>query len=114
MNLVIHSYEFLKNVPWTKELENIPNIAHAHHEKLDGSGYPLEIDGERISVQAKMIAITDVYDALTAQDRPYKKAISHEKALDIIGYEAKGSLVDSDLLDMFVEGKVYELVHEEG
>jgi len=112
LNLVIHSYEFLKNVPWTKELENIPNIAHAHHEKLDGSGYPLEIDGERISVQAKMIAITDVYDALTAQDRPYKKAISHEKALGIIGYEAKGSLIDSGLFDMFVKGKVYEIVHE--
>jgi len=109
---VIHSYEFLKNVPWTKELENIPDIVYAHHEKLDGSGYPLEIDGERISVQAKMIAITDVYDALTAQDRPYKKAISHEKALDIIGYEAKGSLIDSDLFDMFVKGKVYEIVHE--
>jgi HD-GYP domain-containing protein (c-di-GMP phosphodiesterase class II) len=111
---VIHSYDFLKNVPWTKELENIPNIAHAHHEKLDGSGYPLEIDGERISVQAKMIAITDVYDALTAKDRPYKKAMSHEKALDILGYEVKDSLLDSDLLDMFVEGKVYEIVHEEG
>ena len=59
-----------------------------------------------------MIAITDVYDALTAQDRPYKKAISHEKALDIIGYEAKGSLIDSGLFDMFVKGKVYEIVHE--
>ena len=62
-----------------------------------------------------MIAITDVYDALTAQDRPYKKAISHEKALDIIGYEAKGSLIYSDLFDlfdMFVKGKVYEIVHE--
>jgi HD-GYP domain-containing protein (c-di-GMP phosphodiesterase class II) len=94
-------------------LENIPDIAHAHHEKLDESGNPLEIDGERISVQAKMIAITDVYDALTAQDRPCKKAISHEKALDIIGYEAKGSLIDSGLFDMFVKGKVYEIVHEE-
>ncbi len=110
---VIHSYEFLKNIPWTKELENIPHIAHAHHEKLDGSGYPLEIDGERISVQAKMIAITDIYDALTAQDRPYKKAISHEKALDIIGYEVKDKVIDSDLFDMFVKGKVFEIVHEE-
>ena len=70
---VIHSYEFLKNILWTKELENILGIAHTHHEKLDGSGCPLEIDGERISVQAKMIAITDVYDALTAQDKLIKK-----------------------------------------
>ncbi len=111
---MIHSYDFLKNIPWTKELGRVPDIAHAHHEKLEGSGYPLEIDGERISVQAKMIAITDIYDALTAKDRPYKKAMSHEKALDILGYEVKDSLLDSDLLDMFVEGKVYEIVHEEG
>ncbi|MGR3303392.1 MAG: HD-GYP domain-containing protein [Candidatus Scalindua sp.] len=111
---VIHSYEFLKNIPWTKELENIPDIAHAHHEKLDGSGYPLKLDGEKIPVQAKMMTITDIYDALTAQDRPYKKAASHERALDIIGYEVNGSLVDADLFDMFVKEKVYELVHEEG
>ena len=111
---VIHSYEFLKKIPWTKELENIPNIAHAHHEKLDGSGYPLEIDGGLIPVQSKMMTITDIYDALTAQDRPYKKAAPHERALDIIGYEVKGKLVDAELFDMFVEGKVYELVHKEG
>ena len=111
---VAHSYEFLKNIPWTKEFENIPDIAHAHHEKLEGSSYPLKIDVEKIPIQSKMMAITDIYDALTAKDRPYKKAMSHEKALDILGYEVKDSLLDSDLLDMFVEGKVYELVHEEG
>ncbi len=110
---VIHSYEFLKNIPWTKELENIPDIAHAHHEKLDGSGYPLETEGEKIPVQSKIMAIADIYDALTARDRPYKKAISHEKALDIIGYEVKGNIIDPDLFDMFVKGKVYEIVHEE-
>ena len=61
-----------------------------------------------------MMAIADIYDALTAKDRPYKKAVSHERALDIMGYEVKGNLIDSDLFDMFVKGKVYELVHEEG
>jgi len=111
---VIHSYEFLKNIPWTKEFENIPDIAHAHHEKLNGSGYPLRIDEEKIPVQSKMMAITDIYDALTAKDRPYKRAVPHEKALDILGYEVKGNLVDSDLFDMFVGGMVYGLVHEEG
>jgi HD-GYP domain-containing protein (c-di-GMP phosphodiesterase class II) len=111
---VIFSYEFLKKIPWTKELENIPDIAHSHHEKLNGSGYPLRIDGEKIPIQAKMMTITDIYDALTARDRPYKKAAPHERALDIIGYEVKGKLIDSDLFDMFVKGKVYELVQEEG
>ena len=111
---VTHSYEFLKKIPWTKEFENVPDIAHAHHEKLNGSGYPLEINEEKIPIQSKMMAITDIYDALTAQDRPYKKAVPVEKALDIIGYEVKGNLVDSGLFDMFVKEKVYELVGEKG
>ena len=109
---VVHSYEFLKNIPWTRELENVPDIAHAHHEKLNGNGYPLKINEDKIPIQSKMMTITDIYDALTAQDRPYKKAAPHERALEIIGYEVKGNLVDSDLFDMFVKEKVYELVHE--
>ncbi len=108
---VIHSYEFLKKIPWTKELENVPDIAHAHHEKLNGNGYPLKIKADKIPIQSMMMTITDMYDALTAQDRPYKKAAPHEKALDIIGYEVKGKLVDPVLFDMFVKGKVFELVH---
>ena len=109
---VIYSYEFLKNIPWTKELENVPDIAHAHHETLNGIGYPLKIKKYKIPIQSRMMAITDIYDALTAKDRSYKKAVSHERALEIIGNEAKGNLVDSELFDMFVKGKVYELVHE--
>ncbi len=109
---VVHSYEFLKKIPWTKELENVPNIAHAHHEKLDGSGYPLKRKADEIPIQSKMMTITDIYDALTAQDRPYKKAVPYEKALDIIGYDVKGKLIDSDLFDMFVKEKVYKLVIE--
>ena len=111
---VIHSYEFLKNVPWTKELENTPDIAHAHHEKLNGGGYPLNLKSDEIPTQSKMMTISDIYDALTARDRLYKKAAPHEKALDIIGFDVKGNLIDSDLFDMFVKGKVYEIVHEEG
>jgi len=110
---VVHSYEFLKKIPWTKEFENIPDIAHAHHEKLNGDGYPLGINTDKIPIQSKMMAITDIYDALTAQDRPYKKAVPHNKALDIIGFDVKGGLVDSDLFDMFVKEKVYEIVHED-
>ena len=110
---VVHSYEFLKKIPWTKEFENIPDIAHAHHEKLNGEGYPLGINTDKIPIQSKMMAITDIYDALTAQDRPYKKAVPHDKALDIIGYDVKGKLLDSDLFDMFVEEKVYEIVRED-
>ncbi len=110
---VVHSHEFLMNIPWTKELENIPDIAHAHHEKLNGSGYPLKISGDKIPIQSKMMTIADIFDALTAQDRPYKKALPFDKALDIISCDVKGNLVDADLFDMFVKEKVYELVHED-
>ncbi|MBT6226599.1 MAG: HD family phosphohydrolase, partial [Candidatus Scalindua sp.] len=81
-------------------------------EKLNGNGYPLNLKEDKIPIQSRMMTITDIYDALTAQDRPYKRAVPHERALDIIGYEVKGNLVDSDLFDMFVKGKVYELVQE--
>jgi HD-GYP domain-containing protein (c-di-GMP phosphodiesterase class II) len=104
----------LKNIPWTKELENVPDIAHAHHEKLNGGGYPSNLKSDEIPTQSKMMTISDIYDALTARDRPYKKAAPHEKALDIIGFDVKGNLIDSDLFDMFVKGKVYKLAHEEG
>lgn len=106
-----HSYEFLKKIPWTKELENIPSIAHAHHEKLDGTGYNLNLSKEQIPLQSKIIAIVDIYDALTASDRPYKKAIPHEKALQIIGFEVKDDHVDAELFDMFLKGKIYELAN---
>jgi len=104
------SYEFLKKIPWTKELEQIPDIAHTHHETLNGTGYPLGLNDKHILIQSKIMAIADIYDALTASDRPYKKAVSREKALDIIGYEVKGNHLDADLFELFVKGKVYELV----
>lgn len=109
---VTYSYEFLKKIPWTKELEQIPDMAYAHHEKLDGSGYPLELKAEKIPIQAKMMAIADIYDALTAGDRPYKKAVSQERAIDIIGSEVKGSLLDADIFDLFVKEKVFEIAKE--
>lgn len=106
---VTHSFNFLTKIPWTGELKNIPEIAHGHHEKLDGSGYPLGIGGEQISLQTRMMTISDIYDALTATDRPYKPAMPPEKALDILDYEVKEGKVDPDLFSLFHEGRVYEL-----
>ena len=106
---VIHSYRFLSQIPWTKELKNIPNIAKAHHEKLDGSGYPYHMKGEDIPFQSKMMTISDIYDALTARDRPYKRAVPIERALDIIGQEVKSQLLDPVLFHLFVEAKIYQL-----
>ena len=110
---VIHSFRFLSQIPWTKELKNLPEIVKAHHEKLNGTGYPYHIRGEEISLQAKMMTIADIYDALTARDRPYKRAVSVERALDIIRDEVKSEFLDADLFNLFVEAKVYQLTYKD-
>ena len=106
---VIHSFRFLSQIPWTKELRNIPLIAKAHHEKLDGSGYPYRMKSEDIPFQAKMMTISDIYDALTARDRPYKRAVPVERALDIIGQEVKSQLLDPLLFQLFIEAKIFQI-----
>lgn len=110
---VTHTYNFLNKIPWTKELRNIPNIAYNHHEKLDAKGYPRGVKKEDIPIQSRMMTICDIFDALTASDRPYKKAVSHERALDILGFERKDGKLDADLLDTFIDAKVYQLVSED-
>lgn len=104
---VTHSFRFLMQIPWTKELRRVPLIAYSHHERLDGSGYPRGVQAPEIPIQARMMAIADVYDALTAADRPYKRAVSPERALDILRAEAGQGRLDRDLLDLFVEARVY-------
>src|SRR5262249_12119749 len=86
---VTHSYNFLKQIPWTKDLRRIPNIAYAHHEKLNGAGYPRKIKGDEIPLQTKIMTIADIFDALSARDRPYKRAVPVAKALDILQMEVK-------------------------
>ena len=107
---VTHTFNFLNKIPWTKELKKIPQIAHAHHEKLDGKGYPLGISEQEIPIQSKMMAIADIYDALTAWDRPYKKAVSVNKALDILQWEVNDGKVDGDLFNLFLQAKLFTLV----
>ena len=105
---VTHTYRFLATIPWTSKLRRIPEIAYGHHEKLDGKGYPRSITASEIPVQTRMMTISDIYDALTASDRPYKKAMPASKAIDILGYEAKEGKVDKALLELFIEAKVFE------
>ena len=107
---VTHTFNFLSIIPWSDELSRVPDIAYAHHEKLDGSGYPRKLKADQIPVQAKMMTIADIYDALTAWDRPYKKSMPPERALNILGFEAKDKHVDQDLLDLFIDAKLYQLV----
>jgi hypothetical protein len=103
---VTHTFKFLNRIKWTRALQRVPEIAYAHHEKLDGKGYPRSIPTDRIPVQSKMMAIADIYDALTASDRPYKKAVPHDLALDILKKEASGGQLDMELFNIFVEAEV--------
>jgi HD-GYP domain-containing protein (c-di-GMP phosphodiesterase class II) len=105
---VVHTYKFLSRIPWTREFRRVPEIARSHHEKLDGTGYPYGMKAEEIPVQSKMMTIADIYDALTAGDRPYKNTIAQDEALDILGHERRAGHVDGALLDLFIEAKIYE------
>lgn len=105
---VTQTYVFLQEIPWTNELIKIPEIAYGHHELMNGTGYPRKIAGPEIKVQTRMMTISDIYDALTAQDRPYKKAVPAPKALDIMDRElVRSGQLDADLFQLFVEAKVY-------
>lgn len=103
---VTHTFRFLSQIPWTRTLKRVPEIAYAHHEKMDGKGYPRSVAAEQIPVQSKMMAIADIYDALTASDRPYKKAVPHELALDILKKEASSGQLDPELFRIFVEAEI--------
>lgn len=105
---VSHTYKFLSIMPWSRDLRNVAAIAGAHHEKLDGTGYPFGLRAEEIPIQSKMMTIADIYDALTASDRPYKRAVPVPKALDILVDEVRVGHVDKDLLDVFIQKRVYE------
>jgi HD-GYP domain-containing protein (c-di-GMP phosphodiesterase class II) len=109
---VIHTFNFLAQIPWTKEIKDIPAIARAHHEKLDGSGYPYKLKSDQIPPQTKMMTISDIFDALSASDRPYKKAVPIERALDILGMEVKHGQLDPVLFQLFVDAKIHELAHK--
>jgi len=106
---VVHTFNFLSQIPWTKEIKNIPGIARAHHEKLNGTGYPYKMKSEQIPLQAKMMTISDIFDALSATDRPYKRAVPVDRALQILEYSVKDTEIDAELFKLFVEAKIYQL-----
>jgi len=105
---VLQTLNIINKIPFTKDLERIPVIAAAHHEKLDGSGYPLGLTADDITIQARILGIADVYDALTASDRPYRGAMPVQEALRHLLEEAEAGKLDRDLVDLFVRKKLYE------
>jgi response regulator RpfG family c-di-GMP phosphodiesterase len=107
---VINTVRFLSQIPWTAEVRGVIAIAAGHHEKLNGSGYPYRLTAAEIPVQTRMLTIVDTFDALTASDRPYKKALSPEAALKIIRAEVDAGAIDPDLFELFA-GLVHQGAH---
>ena len=112
-NHVAVTIKILESLPYPKHLKRVPEYAGGHHEKMDGTGYPNHLLREQMSIPARMVAIADVFEALTAKDRPYKKAMPLSKALTILGRLKIENHIDPDLFDVFVWEKVYlKYAHE--
>ena len=107
---VVHTYNFLKKIPWGKRFADVPRIAGAHHEYLNGGGYPRRIGARDIPIESRILTIADIFDALTASDRPYKKAVPIDRALGIIEAEVAAGKCDRDLFRVFLEAEVYKKV----
>jgi HD-GYP domain-containing protein (c-di-GMP phosphodiesterase class II) len=110
---VTHTISFLKEIPWGASMRNIPSYAGSHHEKLNGDGYPYGLQDQDIPLPGKMMAVADIYDALTAADRPYKKAVSVERALYILDLETKDNHIDPELVRLFQETAVYKALEND-
>ena len=104
------SYDFLTQVKWTRNFENLAHIAWGHHEKLNGRGYPRGVQAADIPLSTRMMTIADIYEALTSADRPYKKAMPVERALKILQEEVDFKSLDADLFKVFLEERVYEAI----
>ena len=107
---VTHTFNFLRQIPWTRDLSGVADIAYGHHEKLDGTGYPRGVPGNVIPIQTRVMTVSDIFDALTASDRPYKKALPAERALGILDMEGKSGQLDRAVVDLLMESQAYRKV----
>ncbi|HEX2333178.1 MAG TPA: HD domain-containing phosphohydrolase [Burkholderiales bacterium] len=104
---IVATIKMLEALPWPKHLTNVPEYAGGHHERMDGKGYPRGLKREQMSVQARCMGIADIFEALTARDRPYKKGKTLSESLEILGRMKLNQHIDPDLFDIFVRKKVY-------
>ena len=100
--------EMLNNLPYPKHLQNVPEFAGGHHEKIDGMGYPKGLNGDEMSIQSKVMAIADIYEALTAKDRPYKEGKKISESMRILGFMKDDYHIDKDIFEIFVKEKIYK------
>jgi HD-GYP domain-containing protein (c-di-GMP phosphodiesterase class II) len=104
---IVATIKMLESLPYPPYLTRVPEYAGGHHERMDGKGYPRGLTREQMSVQARVMGIADIFEALTAADRPYKKAMPLSQALSILGRMKEDQHIDADLFDVFVREKVY-------
>jgi HD-GYP domain-containing protein (c-di-GMP phosphodiesterase class II) len=104
---IVATINMLEALPWPKHLKNVPEYAGGHHERMDGKGYPRGLTREQMSVQARIMGIADIFEALTAKDRPYKPGKTLSESLDILGKFKLNGHIDPDLFDVFIREKVY-------
>jgi HD-GYP domain-containing protein (c-di-GMP phosphodiesterase class II) len=104
---IVSTIKMLESLPWPKYLKNVPEYAGGHHERMDGKGYPRGLRGDQMSVQARIMAIADIFEALTAKDRPYKRGKKLSEAMHILGRFAVNGHIDPDLYRVFVREKIY-------
>jgi HD-GYP domain-containing protein (c-di-GMP phosphodiesterase class II) len=104
---IVATIRMLESLPWPSHLTNVPEYAGGHHERMDGKGYPRGLTREQMSVQARVMGIADIFEALTAKDRPYKKGKTLSESLAILGRMKQGGHIDPDLFDIFVRERVY-------
>ena len=104
---IVATIKMLEALPWPRHLLNVPEYAGGHHERMDGKGYPKGLTREQMSVQARVMGIADIFEALTAKDRPYKPGKTLSESLGILGKMKMGGHIDPDLFDIFVRDKVY-------
>jgi HD-GYP domain-containing protein (c-di-GMP phosphodiesterase class II) len=105
---IVATIKMLEALPWPRHLKNVPEYAGGHHERMDGKGYPRGLRGDQMSVQARVMGIADIFEALTAKDRPYKKGKTLSESLEILGKFSLNGHIDPDLFDIFVRKKVYQ------
>ena len=106
-NHIVVTISMLESLPWSKDLKNVPEYAGGHHERMDGKGYPRGLTGEQMSVQARIMGIADIFEALTAKDRPYKSGKTLTESLHILGRFSLNGHIDPELFDIFIRRKVY-------
>jgi HD-GYP domain-containing protein (c-di-GMP phosphodiesterase class II) len=111
-NHIYHTIKILEHIPFSKHLQQVPKIAAAHHERMDGNGYPFHLKAKKIPLESRILALVDIFDSLTAADRPYRSACAVPEALEILEAEAQNGGLDKDLVDLFISRQVYQGVME--